>query len=165
MKKSKETQNKQFNRSNLKFTFADGEATQFEVDEKNKTVTCSIDGAFFSNLPNYEIVAKVFKRNGLECDIEDYFEYDSIIGPTQFVATVKCNENNKFDETVGKRIAESKCKAKIYIKAMKLISEIAEESEKQIHELKNLGGKYLTYFAKEKMHQFKVDYKHNGDTK
>ena len=77
MKKSKETQNKQFNRSNLKFTFADGEATRFEVDEKNKTVTCSIDGAFFSNLPNYEIVAKVFKRNGLECDIEDYFEYDS----------------------------------------------------------------------------------------
>ena len=156
MKKNKE--HKQFDRNHLKFEFDNG-----AFYTEGKTVRCSIMGWFTSTWPLHNVVERVFNREQFT-DV-DYAEvYDTVTGWTTFNTTVKCNVNDKYDETIGKRIAESKCKAKIYVKGMKLISEIAEESEKEIQQLKNVGAKYLEYYAKERMHQFKVDFTHNGDT-
>jgi hypothetical protein len=158
MKKNK--QHKRFDRNHLKFEFDD---VTFETE--GDTIHCFIKGWFTSTWPLHDVVERVFKREQFsEVDLAGQFDIDTVIGWSTFESIVKCNDNDKYDETVGKRIAESKCKAKIYVKALKLISEIAEESEKEIEQLKNVGAKYLGYYAKERMHQFKVDYGHNGDT-
>lgn len=156
MKKNK--QHKQFDRNHLKFEFYD-----VDFHTEGDTIRCSIRGWFKSTWPLHDVVERVFKREQFR-ELNLAGECDTITGWTEFESIVKCNNNDKYDETVGKRIAESKCKAKIYVKALKLISEIAEESEKEIEQLKNVGAKYLGYYAKERMHQFKVDYGHNGDT-
>ena len=149
---------KQFDRNHLKFEFDD---VTFETE--GDTIRCSITGWFTSTWPLHDVVERVFKREQFsEVDLADQF--DTVTGWTAFESIVKCNDKDKYNETVGMRIAESKCKAKIYVKALKLISEIAEESEKEIQQLKNVGAKYLGYYAKERMHQFKVDYGNNGDT-
>lgn len=156
MKKNK--QHKQFDRNHLKFEFDD---VTFHTE--GDTIHCSIKGWFTSTWPLHDVVERVFKHEQFS-DLNLAPDIGTVTGWTAFESIVKCNDNDKYDETVGKRIAESKCKAKIYVKALKLISEIAEESEKEIQQLKNVGAKYLGYYAKERMHQFKVDYGHNGDT-
>ena len=156
MKKNK--QHKQFNLNHLKFVF---DKVTFETE--GDTIRCSIMGCSASTWPLYVVVERVFKHEQFS-EVDLAGQFDTVIGWTTFESIVKCNDKDKYDETVGKRIAESKCKAKIYVKAMKLISEIAEESEKEIQQLKNVGAKYLGYYAKERMHQFKVDFTHNGNT-
>ena len=156
MKKNKE--HKQFDRNHLKFEF-DNVVFYTEGD----TIRCSIMGWFTSTWALQHVVERVFRKEQFT-DVDIAGDFDTVTAWTTFNTTVKCNGSDKYDETIGKRIAESKCKAKIYVKGMKLISEIAEESEKEIQQLKNVGAKYLEYYAKERMHQFKVDFTHNGDT-
>ena len=154
MKKGK----KIFDRNNLKFIFED---MKFETEIETGAITCTIKGEFESNWPMSVVSKRVFANSQLET--VGYEKRRNIVyGLNTFKATVNANKTDKYSEEIGKRIAESKCKAKIYIKAMKLISDMAEESEKEIHNLKNLGARYLGYFAKEKMHQMEVDLLHNG---
>ena len=78
---------------------------QFHVDEKNKTVVCTLN----CNVQEYKHVdvsymcGNMYEKSGV-----------SFTGHFTVKAKARCNASDTFDEVVGKRIAESRAKAKAY---------------------------------------------------
>lgn len=82
-------------------------STKFHVDTENKVVVCEleVDMQMYKN-PAYSIVnGNMWRRK---------FPYVSWDGQFTVKAKARCNASDTFDETVGKRIAESRAKAKMF---------------------------------------------------
>ena len=80
---------------------------QFIINSKNGTVVCIINTRttvcnLLKSIDIYRYRSRIIKFN------RDLFEYN------KFSAVAKLNEEDEWDEAYGKRIAESKCKRKIY---------------------------------------------------
>lgn len=77
----------------------------FHVDEKNKTVVCTLD----CNVQEHKHVSTIYmygnmyKKSGIHVN-----------GNFTVKAKARCNASDTFNEVVGKRIAESRAKAKAY---------------------------------------------------
>lgn len=67
-------------------------------------------------------------------------------------AIARCNETDKFDEVIGKRIAESRAKAKAYMVAFKFWNICAKEIEKLANFCNNLKKNCALANIKEKEH-------------
>lgn len=81
--------------------------TKFHVDTENKVVICElkVDMQMHKN-PAYCVVSGDMWRKKLP-----YVSWD---GKFTVRAKARCNVSDTFDETVGKRIAESRAKAKMF---------------------------------------------------
>lgn len=81
--------------------------TKFHVDTENKVVVCElkVDMQMHKN-PAYCVVSGNMWRRKLP-----YVSWD---GQFTVRAKARCNASDTFDETVGKRIAESRAKAKMF---------------------------------------------------
>lgn len=157
MEKSKK--NNQFDRSHLKFVF-----NKVRFQTEGETTKCIIHGRFVSTWGFYDVVKRVFKQAQFS-KVGVFALSGVVVGGASFEAVVKCSKEDKYDENVGKRIAESKCKAKIYAKSMELVGNIADETELEVQRLKKLGLKYISYHAKEQIHQDYLDAINNGEDK
>ena len=77
----------------------------FHVDEKNKTVVCILT----CNVQEYKHVDYIYMYGNM------YVKSGVHKGGTFIVkAKARCNASDTFNEVVGKRIAESRAKAKAY---------------------------------------------------
>lgn len=87
--------------------------TKFHVDTENKVVVCElkVDMQMHKN-PAYCVVNSDMWRKKLP-----YVSWD---GQFTVRAKARCNASDTFDETVGKRIAESRAKAKMFNIAWKV---------------------------------------------
>lgn len=87
--------------------------TKFHVDTENKVVVCElkVDMQMHKN-PAYYVVSGDMWRKKLP-----YVSWD---GKFTVRAKARCNASDTFDETVGKRIAESRAKAKMFNIAWKV---------------------------------------------
>lgn len=87
--------------------------TKFHVDTENKVVVCElkVDMQMHKN-PAYCVVSDNMWRKKLP-----YVSWD---GQFTVKAKSRCNAPDTFDETVGKRIAESRAKAKMFNIAWKV---------------------------------------------
>lgn len=87
--------------------------TKFHVDTENKVVICElkVDMQMYKN-PAYCVVSGNMWRKK--------FPYVSWDGQFTVRAKARCNASDTFDETVGKRIAESRAKAKMFNIAWKV---------------------------------------------
>lgn len=87
--------------------------TKFHVDTENKVVVCElkVDMQMHKN-PAYCVVSGDMWRKKLP-----YVRWD---GQFTVRAKARCNASDTFDETVGKRIAESRAKAKMFNIAWKV---------------------------------------------
>lgn len=113
--------------------------TKFVVSKESRTVACII-------------TAHV--RPSSRQDSVTYFDLGdkSLTNKFQVVGLAKCSKDDKFDEKIGKRIAESRAKSKTYeegINRMKkmlfLVDVFGSDIEEQINKLKK-------YKTKEKEH-------------
>lgn len=85
----------------------------YHVDEKNKVVVCELKADIQTNKhpAYYEIRSDMWKK-----------KFPNIGWDGQFIvrAKARCNASDTFDETIGKRIAESRAKAKMFYIAGKV---------------------------------------------
>lgn len=113
--------------------------TKFVVNEEKKTVTCVINAQVTTTSGQDEVVYCEFSGN-------------SLTKPYLSIGVAKCSDDDKFNEELGKRIAESRAKAKVYEEGMSRIKQILKyidifgtDAQDQIEKLKG-------YWAKEKDH-------------
>lgn len=124
----------------LKFTFAkDDEGkprSEFYVNEEKRTVVCKIHGCLtgFSGEIENELVAAC---PATKVSFEDNFAIQS------FTGKAKCCPGDKFDEKIGRQIAESRAKMKAYSCMYKIASEAAEFYKKQAAACEGAKDKYL----------------------
>lgn len=113
--------------------------TKFVVSKESGTVACIITAH----------IRPSSRQNSVT-----YFNFGdkSLINKFQVVGLAKCSKDDKFDEKVGKRIAESRAKSKTYeegINRMKkmlfLVDVFGSDIEEQVNKLKK-------YRTKEKEH-------------
>lgn len=85
----------------------------YHVDEKNKVVVCELkaDLQMSKHPAYYEIRRDMWKKKFPNIDWDGQFTVR---------AKARCNASDTFDETVGKRIAESRAKAKMFNIAWKV---------------------------------------------
>lgn len=78
---------------------------QFHVDEKNKVVVCTLICSMqeHKHVPMAYMIGNMYDKSGV-----DYTGHFTV------KAKARCNVSDTFNETVGKRIAESRAKAKAY---------------------------------------------------
>lgn len=101
--------------------------TKFHVDTENKVVVCElkVDMQMYKS-PAYRTVSGDIWRKKLPCVSWD--------GQFTVRAKARCNASDTFDETVGKRIAEGRAKAKMFSissKVYKLCSDALTEMAKE----------------------------------
>ena len=111
----------------------------YKIDEEAGEISCYIEAQakleifnyiFFDNIPMYKKLMNKFQMAG----------YDEIRGFTG-VARLK---DDKWDETLGKRIAESKCKRSIYSFYKKVFGFIADEIENELNTLDKIWNTVWT---------------------
>lgn len=77
----------------------------FHVDEKNKTVVCTLN----CNVQEYKHVDALYMYGNMYAKSGVHSS-----GTFTVKAKARCNASDTFNEVVGKRIAESRAKAKAY---------------------------------------------------
>lgn len=82
----------------------------FHVDEKNKTVVCTLN----CNVQEYKHVDALYMYGNMYAKSGVHNS-----GTFTVKAKARCNASDTFNEVVGKRIAESRAKAKAYKVAAK----------------------------------------------
>ena len=90
--------------------------TKFHVDTENKVVVCElkVDMQMQKNSAYYVVNRSMWRKR------LPYVNWD---GQFTVRAKARCNASDTFDETVGKRIAESRAKVKMFNTAWKVYRE------------------------------------------
>lgn len=85
----------------------------YKIDEKNKVVVCElkVDMQMSKHPAYYEFRGDMWKKR---------FPHVGWDGQFTVRAKARCNASDTFDETIGKRIAESRAKAKMFAIAGKV---------------------------------------------
>lgn len=112
--------------------------TKFNVNEEKKTVTCVI-------------VASVELSNRQEKVSYDKY-YGPEIAPFQTVGVAKCHEDDVFDLEKGRRLAESRAKAKVYEEGTSRLKKILMYVDIFGEDIQNQLEKLKGYHKKEKEH-------------
>lgn len=130
----------------LKFTFAKGDegkpCSEFYVNEEKRTVVCKIHGCLtgFSGEVENELVATC---PATKVSFEDNFAIQS------FTGKAKCCPGDKFDEKIGRQIAESRAKMKVYATLQQMAAKSREHYEKQAQMAQAVEDKYLAILSVE----------------
>lgn len=90
--------------------------TKFHVDTENKVVVCElkVDMQIYKNPAYYAINGNMWRKKLPHVNWDGQFTVR---------AKARCNASDTFDETVGKRIAESRAKAKMFSIAQRVWGE------------------------------------------
>lgn len=97
--------------------------TAYKVDAVNRVVICTLSAYFQpekTGLENFAIYNSKKKRNPF---------FPSVFSNVKVTAKARCNAEDEFNEEVGKRIAESRAKAKLYSIASRVYEDLVKELE------------------------------------
>ena len=81
---------------------------KFYVNKNKKTVTCVIKSSLDTDVCDYVYLGDMWGN------LENKFNLYPPSSILEFTATTKCHKDDIFDSVKGKRIAESKAKAKMF---------------------------------------------------
>lgn len=123
----------------LKFRF---DKTQFYVNEEKRTVVCKLSGVLTGFTGEFEN-----ELAGTAAATKVAFADEFAI--MEFTAKAKCCPNDSFDEKVGKQIAESRAKMKVYATLQQMAAKSREHYEKQAQMAQAVEDKYLAILSVE----------------
>lgn len=112
---------------------------QYTIDKDAGEISCYIEAQaqleifnflFFNNIPMYKKLMNKFQMAG----------YDE---PVSFRGVARLKDD-EWDETLGKRVAESKCKRSIYSFYKKVFEFIADEIESELNTLDKIWNTVWT---------------------
>lgn len=110
-------------------------STYFFVNEKKKSVTCTITGDFRVTNHNVSIDFDISKKtNSLDRNVWTYPDTINDYNYFKVVATTKCKDGDVFDIERGKKIAKQKAKIKLYKEAKKLCIEALSRLLVEMHD-------------------------------
>lgn len=81
---------------------------KFYVDKNKKVITCAIKSVLNTD------VCECIYLGDMWTNLKNKFNFYPPYSTLTFIATTRCREGDKFDDIKGKRIAESKAKAKMF---------------------------------------------------
>lgn len=105
---------------------------QFYIDEKKKTVTCVLIG----EVNGYDINSLRYLYTECNIELPDADLKGNNSGKFKAVGKAVCSEEDKFDETLGKRLAENKAKYKLSEIADRYLNAYIVSTNKLIKNLK-----------------------------
>ena len=121
---------------------------KFFVNEEKKTVVCVIN--FEINLLEIKAVQRMFDDPEFRDFINSNYDIEKNLGVCKFKVSGKAKAANedKFDETFGKRLAKTRAQEKAFIVANNLYCDIAEFVDKLVlRDFENLiDGTEQAYF-------------------
>lgn len=105
---------------------------KFFVNEEKKTVVCVIN--FEINLLEIEAVQRLFDDPQFRDFINTNYDIEKNFGVCKFKVSgkAKAADEDKFDETFGKRLAKTRAQEKAFIAANNLYCDIAEFVDKLV---------------------------------
>lgn len=118
--------------------------TNFFVNEKKKTVTCVMT----AKLDN--------KQSGQNNFCFTWKGKERFMEPFEVAAVAYCHEDDKFDATKGKRIAESKAKRLVYAEGIQRGKMILTAEEAFRKELETFVGNTVKYKETEMAHTLTI---------
>ena len=121
---------------------------KFFVNEEKKTVVCVIN--FEINLLEIKAVQRMFDDPEFRDFINSNYDIEKNLGVCKFKVSgkAKASDEDKFDETFGKRLAKTRAQEKAFIVANNLYCDIAEFVDKLVlRDFENLiDGTEQAYF-------------------
>ena len=91
---------------------------KFYVDKNKKAITCVIKSVLNTD------VCECIYLGDMWTNLKNKFNFYPPYSTLTFTATTKCHKGDKFDDIKGKRIAESKAKAKMFKYYARMLSSI-----------------------------------------
>lgn len=119
-------------------------STKFHVNEEKRTVTC-------------EMVAKLSDEITGQDNIRFTYEgANRVCRSFKAITVAYCHKDDKFNETIGKRIAESRAKRLIYSEGKERAKQIKRALEACLSEVVMLENNMTSYKEKEIKHTQKL---------
>lgn len=115
-------------------------STKFYVSEKRRTVTCVM-------------TAKLDDRKSGQNNFRFTWEWEErFLEPFEVITVARCHKDDKFDETKGRRIAESKAKRLVYSEGIQRGRMILKAENAYRKELETFVENTVKYKEKEVAH-------------
>ena len=121
--------------------------TTFDVNEEERTVKCILRCTLYANNRILDFLLD---------EIIHKFGIPWIYGTFEVEGTAKCHKNDIFSETVGKKIAESKAKIKLYNKTMRIMDRVLRLVDKLQDEFIDSQYHYYRNDIREVKHLYKL---------
>ena len=113
---------------------------------KEGVITCKSTCSIYVGYMSQQHIDKICKRFGLKHDWMFKILYITVR------SHAKCHPKDNFDEIKGKRIAESRCKEKIFLKMQNILLYYRELLLQEIENIDNATKKYFEFEIREEKH-------------
>lgn len=119
-------------------------STKFFVNEEKRTVTCEMVARLNSGVTGQDNIRLTYEGMNRFSD------------PFKVTTTARCHKDDEFSELLGKRIAESKAKRRVYSEGRKLSEALEKAINVYLGEVVKLKNNMISFKNKEIDHTKKL---------